>query len=52
MKITKKLATKLHKRKKVEVKVEVGDFLPKVFKKYPKGNYPFPQYSKHPSLYP
>jgi hypothetical protein len=44
MKITKKLATKLYEGKKVEVKVEVEKFLPKVLKKCPKGICPSPQY--------
>jgi abortive infection bacteriophage resistance protein len=50
MKITKKLATKLHEEKKVEVKVE--NFLSKVFKRCPKSDYPFPQYLNphHPNL--
>jgi len=46
MKITKKLAAKLHEGKKVEVKVE--NFLPKA-SICPKGNYPFPQYPTPPS---
>jgi hypothetical protein len=45
----KKLATKLNTEKKVEVKVEVENFLLKVIKKCPKGNYPFSQYSNPPS---
>jgi hypothetical protein len=37
--LLKKEAHELHEGKKVEVKVEVENFLPKVFKKCPKGNY-------------
>jgi hypothetical protein len=42
-KITKKLATKLQEGKKVEVKVEVENFLTMVFKKCPKGKDPLHQ---------